>query len=42
MMLMETEDQTYNEMKLYNDVMGIALAVWGHNGDCQAFRMCRR
>ena len=39
MMLNEIEGQAYDEMKLYNDVMGIALSVWGNAGDCGVFQI---
>ena len=36
-MMIEDSREYYAEMKLYNDVMGIALAVWGNAGDCPVF-----
>ena len=36
-MMIEDSREYYAEMKLYNDVMGIALAVWGNAGDCPLF-----
>ena len=36
-MMIEDSREYYAEMKLYNDVMGIALAVWGNVGDCPVF-----
>ena len=38
-MMIEDSREYYAEMKLYNDVMGIALAVWGNAGDCPVFHM---
>jgi hypothetical protein len=35
----ENQEINYNEMKLYNDVMGIALSVWGNAGDCAVFQI---
>ena len=35
----DEQHEHHREMRLYNDVMGIALAVWGHNGDCDVFRI---
>ena len=37
--MIEDSREYYAEMKLYNDVMGIALAVWGNAGDCPVFHM---
>lgn len=37
-MMIEDSREYYAEMKLYNDVMGIALAVWGNAGDCPLFQ----
>lgn len=34
----DNQEINYNEMKLYNDVMGIALSVWGNAGDCSVFQ----
>ncbi|MCZ6472909.1 MAG: hypothetical protein O6934_05665, partial [SAR324 cluster bacterium] len=36
-MMIEDSREYYAEMKLYNDVMGIALAVWGNVGECPVF-----
>ena len=38
-MITEDTQQYYAETKLYNDVMGIALAVWGNAGDCPIFKV---
>ena len=38
-MITEDTQQYYAETKLYNDVMGIALAVWGNAGDCPVFKV---
>lgn len=32
----------YAELRLCNDVMGIALGVWGNAGDCEVFRTMDR
>ena len=37
-MIIEDSREYYAEMRLYNDVMGIALAVWGNAGDCPVFQ----
>lgn len=36
-MMIDDSREYYAEMRLYNDVMGIALAVWGNAGDCPVF-----
>ena len=41
-MMIDDSREYYAEMKLYNDVMGIALAVWGNAGDCPVFHMIDR
>ena len=41
-MIIEESKEYYAEMKLYNDVMGIALAVWGNAGDCPLFQIIDR
>ena len=41
-MIIEESREYYAEMKLYNDVMGIALAVWGNAGDCPLFQIIDR
>ncbi len=41
-MIIEESKEYYAEMKLYNDVMGIALAVWGTAGDCPLFQIIDR
>ncbi|MCZ6628171.1 MAG: hypothetical protein O7E56_08075 [SAR324 cluster bacterium] len=38
-MIIEESKEYYAEMKLYNEVMGIALAVWGNVGDCAIFQI---
>ena len=38
-MMIEDSREYYAEMKLYNDVMGIALSVWGNAGDCGVFQI---
>ncbi len=38
-MIIDESQEYFEEMKLYNDVMGIALAVWGNAGDCPVFRI---
>ena len=37
-MIIEDSREYYAEMKLYNDVMGIGLAVWGNAGASQVFQ----
>ncbi len=38
-MNIDESHDNYSEMKLYNEVMGIGLAVWAHSGDSQVFRI---
>lgn len=37
-MIIDESHENFEEMRLYNDVMGIALAVWANAGDCPVFR----
>ncbi len=37
-MIVDEDHENYEEMKLYNDVMGIALAVWNNAGETAIFR----
>jgi len=41
-MIVDVNHENFQEMRLYNEVMGIALAVWGNAGDCPFFRFIDR
>lgn len=38
-MIVDESHENYAELKLHNEVMGVALAIWAHTGDSPVFRM---
>ena len=41
-MNIEEAPETQADMRLYNEVVGVALAIWSHVGDSQIFRIIDR